>query len=383
MKGVLAGLSGSLAVTAATIDSATDSIASLAVYAGLKLSKRKTRHFPLGLYKIENVISVIIALFIFFAGYEIARHIVRPALTRPDISLTVIAWLFAGTVLTFLFGQIAVRVGKRTGSPTLQAEGRHRQADVLSSLVVLVSVVMDFFGIRADLFGFSIDQITAALVLLFVAHAGWSLLSDGMRVLLDASIDFETLDQVKKIITSEPTVTEVRSLVGRNAGRYRFLQADVVLRTENLERAHQISEKIETKIRRQVPHVERVSIHFEPRARKHARIAIPLERPDGRISAHFGEAPCFALYFMNLAERRISRKDILTNPHNRVKKAKGIRVAEWLVEKNVDELVVREEDILNRGPGYMLSSAGVEIHVISHDDPDEAVDALMAAARGG
>ncbi len=56
MKAVLAAVSNSLAVTASAIDSATDSAASLALYGGLKLSTRKTKSFPLGLYKIENVI---------------------------------------------------------------------------------------------------------------------------------------------------------------------------------------------------------------------------------------------------------------------------------------------------------------------------------------
>jgi len=60
--------SGSLAITTGAVDSISDSIASLAVYGGVKLSVRKTRKFPLGLYKIENLISVISALFIFFCG---------------------------------------------------------------------------------------------------------------------------------------------------------------------------------------------------------------------------------------------------------------------------------------------------------------------------
>jgi divalent metal cation (Fe/Co/Zn/Cd) transporter len=68
VKAFLANRSGSLAVTAGAIDSASDSVASLTVFGGLLLSTRKTRSFPLGLYKIENLISVVVALFIFLAG---------------------------------------------------------------------------------------------------------------------------------------------------------------------------------------------------------------------------------------------------------------------------------------------------------------------------
>ena len=96
--------------------------------------------------------------------------------------------------------------------------------------------------------GISIDQIAAAVVLIFIAWAGWELLVDGMRVLLDASIDFETLDQVKRILEGHPMVVKVTSLIGRNAGRFRFLQTSMILRTGDLEKAHQISQILEEEI---------------------------------------------------------------------------------------------------------------------------------------
>ena len=70
VKVPLAILTGSLTITASAIDSGTDAVASLVIYGGIKLSTRKTRSFPLGLYKLENVASVTISLFIFIAGYE-------------------------------------------------------------------------------------------------------------------------------------------------------------------------------------------------------------------------------------------------------------------------------------------------------------------------
>jgi len=52
LKGYLAYKTASLAVTAGAIDSASDSVASLAVFGGLLFSTRKSQSFPLGLYKI-------------------------------------------------------------------------------------------------------------------------------------------------------------------------------------------------------------------------------------------------------------------------------------------------------------------------------------------
>ncbi len=382
IKGVLAYFSGSLAVAASAIDSATDSVASLTILGGLKLSTRKSPTFPYGLYKIENVISVIMAIFIFFAGYEIVRNILSPGAEPPTITLGLIGWLSAGILITFLFGQYAIAAGKRTKSPTLIAEGRHRQVDVLSSLVVLLAVGLHYFGLNIDFFGITIDHIAAGLVLIFIGYAGWEILSDGMRVLLDASLDPETLDQIRKIIESQPMVTEVRRLAGRNAGRYRFLETEVVLRTGDLKKAHAISQHIEADIRKQMPLVDRVVIHYEPQVHEYLRIAVPLAESMEQVSAHFGEAPYFAVVLLRLADGHIERQEVVTNPHTKVPKAKGIRVAEWLLEHKVDVVVVKE-DLHKKGPAYVFADAGVELQVSTAGQLSEVIDFFRKQVVGG
>jgi predicted Fe-Mo cluster-binding NifX family protein len=254
----------------------------------------------------------------------------------------------------------------------LIAEGRHRQVDVLSSLVVLVSVFPGYFGWDSSFFGISVDQIAAALVVVFIARAGWKLLSDGMRVLLDASVDFDTLALVRKIVEHHPMVVEVTSLTGRSAGRFRFLRADVILRTGDLQKAHQISEILESMIREKVPHVEGVMIHYEPQSRTHTCIAVPLVDSSERVSAHFGESPYFALVTVRLSDQSVEKKVLVENPYKNVETAKGIRVAEWLVGKSVDHVLMKE-DLSRKGPGYVLSNAGVQSTLTAAENLDEAV----------
>ncbi|BBO89108.1 cation diffusion facilitator family transporter [Desulfosarcina ovata] len=372
MKIVLAYLSGSLAIIASAIDSATDSVASLLIYAGVKLSTKKTRKFPLGLYKLENLASVLIAIFIFIAGYEIIREIFTAGGGIPHIRIPDIVLLAAGSLATLAFGQYAIAVGRKTESPTLVAEGRHRQVDFLSSMVVLISVVSSYLNIHINVSGLTIDQLGAALILLFIVRAGWELLFDGMRVLLDATIDFPTMDKIRKIIRNEPLVVGINSLIGRNAGRFRFIQATITVDTKDLNKAHQISEDIEKKIRQQVTHIEKVIIHYEPRERTHDRIALPLENRKGLISGHFGEAPYFSIVSVRRSDNTIQEQTLIENPYRQVGTAKGIRVAEWLVAQGIEQIGIKE-DISLKGPGYVLSSAGVEIHILSVDHLGEAI----------
>jgi len=56
-------------------------------------------------------------------------------------------------------------------------------------------------------------------------------------------------------------VDEIKSLIRRNAGRFRFIQATITLTTCDLEEAHRISETIETRILNQISNIEKISIH--------------------------------------------------------------------------------------------------------------------------
>lgn len=353
LKGGLAHLSGSLALTADAVDFATDSVASLLVWIGLRLSSRRLRSFPYGLYKIENVISVGVAIFIVLAGVEIARQAFTSAGGEPKVTPWVIGGALSGVMICYLFGWYAGREGRRTGSPTLVAESKHRQVGVLSSALVLCSLVSTYLG-------YPVDRYAAFAVLLFILHAAWELLSDGMRVLLDASLERETLDKIRKIILSHPGVSSIRFLNGRNAGRYRFVEAGLKLDTNDLSKAHEISHRVEDSIRSKIPHVERVMIHFEPVVRPHLRVIVPLADLDGTVSDHFGEAPYFAVVTLRRQNGRIEGQNLVSNPHTEVARGKGIQVAEWLLEYRPDVLVARE-DYRHKGPGHVLSSAGVTL----------------------
>jgi len=388
LKAILAYFSGSLAIAASAVDSATDTVASLAVWGGLKLSTRKTRSFPYGLYKIENVIQVAMALLIFFVGYEIARDVISTTAKIPKITTWVIAGMTVGVLVPLLFGWYTIRVGNRTGSPALTADGRHRQADVLSSLVVLAAVISSYLGVSAHSYhGLTVDHIAAGLMLIFIGYTGVELLVNGMRVLLDASIDAETLSQVRQIIASEPMVTQIQSLLGRNAGRYRFLEAEVSLRTADLEKVRAIDERIKGKLHEQVSNLDRLLIHYETQKKETLVTAVPLETDRETVSEHFGEAPVFYLNILKESNGQILEERFIPNPFLQEKKAKGIKVSQWLLEQGMDRLYTTK-DLAGRGAGFVLSDAGVRVLVIEQKtlaeirQAWEVVSSVNAAVEG-
>jgi cation diffusion facilitator family transporter len=367
----MAAFSGSLALAAEVVHNLADLTAAGAVLAGLKLSQRKSRTFPYGLYKIENLVAVGVAFLIFFTAYEVAGE----ALLASERQITVHPLILLGTAIAalvpWLFGRYALAIGRAVNSPSLIASATELRAHVLSSGVI-------FAGLAGQLVGWPLDRPAALLIVVWIVRAGWETLADGMRVLLDASVDADTLRQARQIIEQQPAVVEVKSLIGRNAGRYRFLEAEVGLRVQALEKAHQVSHAIETAIRSHVPHVERIVVHVEPVQKPVRRVAVPLADRTGTVSGHFGTAPYFALAEIRMDTGAITQQMAVANPYATNPRGRGLKVAQWLLEQGIDVLITAD-DIREKGPGYALGDAGVVI-VISSDVA--SLDAALAANLG-
>jgi predicted Fe-Mo cluster-binding NifX family protein len=67
-----------------------------------------------------------------------------------------------------------------------------------------------------------------------------------------------------------------------------------------------------------------------------------------------------ALVRVHLADGLIEEQQIVANPYLKEEKARGIRVAEWLVAQKVDVVLVRES-LRGKGPIYVFRDAGIEL----------------------
>ena len=92
---------------------------------------------------------------------------------------------------------------------------------------------------------------------------------------------------------------------------------------------------------------------------------------------HFGEAPYFGIVYIRRKDKEIEKREIVENPHRSVETAKGIRVAEWLVNQGAEHVGMKE-DISHKGPGYVLSNGGVKIHIIKADHIDQAISEIIS-----
>ena len=368
----IAYASGSLAVAAEMVHNLVDLVASVAVLGGLKLSQRKSRKFPYGLYKVENVVAAGVAVLIFVAAYEIARK----ALLSETRETVVTPWVLCGLVVSLLlplaFSFFEMRAGRAANSPSLIADAREYRVHVLTAGLVLAAVV-------AHTVHMQVDRLAALAVVVIVAKTGWDLLCDAMRVLLDASLDAGTLTQARQIVEREPTVVAIHSLMGRNAGRYRFLEAEVDVRVRELERADLIGRSIERNLRDEIPHLERAVIHVKPARKETLRVALPIEGPNGPPSQQFGTAPAFLLVDKRRTDGQIVSQTVVTNPFSGEPRGRGIKVAHWLIDQKVDALLTAD-DVRDKGPGHALGEAGVNVIITQATTVEGAIEEDRNAA---
>jgi cation diffusion facilitator family transporter len=353
LHGTIAAASDSLAVMAELIHNFVDLTSAGVVVVGLKLATRKAAAFPYGLYKVENLVAAGIAILIFLTAYEVVRDLLVETVKPPRVDTWMLVLLVATTAIPLVFSHFELRVGHATGSPALIADAREYRIHVYTTGLAFAALL----SARFDL---PLDRIAAIVIVAAIVKTGWDLLVGALRVLLDASLDHETLSEIRRVIAADAAVAEIKWITGRNAGRFRFVEAGVAFRPADLEKAEAAMQRIERDVRTAMPRVERVLLHIEVRQATHRCYAVPLADLSGKISEHFGEAPYFALATIRLADAGVLEQRMLPNPHRTAAKAKGIRVAEWLVGKRVD-VVLMKEDVRGKGPDYVLREAGIEV----------------------
>ena len=249
-------LSGSAALTADGIHSLSDLAASFSVLTGIIIANKKAKEFPMGLYKVENLVALISAFAIFFAGYEIAKDVFfGEPMKIKNIWIAIVAIILT-VIITYFYSSWEKKKAIELNSPSLMADAEHVKADFFTAIVVLVGVIGQYMGYPI------IEKIAVAVVVYFIFHSGWEILVDAIKVLLDASVDNETLEEVKDFLKQEDMIEKIKSVRGRNAGSFKFLYLDFVPKTDSLKEAHEYAHNLEERIKKAFPEVEKVIIHY-------------------------------------------------------------------------------------------------------------------------
>ncbi|MEI8082332.1 MAG: cation diffusion facilitator family transporter [Actinomycetes bacterium] len=353
-------LSGSVSVLAEGIDTCVDIITSVAVMIGLKLSQRRSKDFPYGLYKIENIVTVAIAALILYSAYELATESIdrllsaQEQITNPWVAMATMAVV---AIITGLLAWNKGRVGKSENSPSLMADSRHSWTDAIASAGVVVGLALNTVGVPY------VDSLMALVIAAILAWSGVQVAVNAFKVLLDASIEQDVLDTATATAEADPRVRRVVRVDGRNSGSYRFLHMTLVPEALDLKDAEACAQEVRDSVKSAVQNVESVQVELVADDADGFRVAIPLETDKSTIARSLDTASAYALLMLNPQSRPPHNVSlILESPTTVTDPGHAISLAVAFAKHGADRVLV-STDIPPGGPRYVLTANSIEIVV--------------------
>jgi membrane protease subunit HflK len=169
LKFFLAGISGSMALQMSGWHSVQGLFVSLAVFVGFIISRKEESRFTRGISQIENVVALLISLFVFYLAYKMFMKMTTPHVPMLTHVPIVTLGAILGATICYLMARLKIYVGQATHSPSLVADGYHCRIHVVMEIAVII-------GLAGYLVGFTnLDMLAAVVVTLFVLQTGFRL----------------------------------------------------------------------------------------------------------------------------------------------------------------------------------------------------------------
>ena len=269
LKIVIGIISGSLAVIADGIDSASDIVTSLITLFTARIMMRPPNiRYPYGYMKADTIATKALAFVILFAGAQLAISTVRHFLQGTERELPGMLAIYVTIVSIigkFLLARQQLSKGKQTNSEMLKANARNMQNDVLISVSVLIGLVFTFLLQMPIL-----DSVTALFVSIWILKVGFQIFMQTNRDLMDANTEPELYRIVFEAVKNVEGATNPHRVRIRKIGNYYMVALDLEVDGNISSReAHEISIEVENHIRQEIKNVFDIMIHIEPAGFKH------------------------------------------------------------------------------------------------------------------
>lgn len=255
LKLAVALLTGSLGILAQAADSLLDLVATVLAYFAVRVADQPPdREHPYGHGKVENLAGLAEAfLLLVTCGWIVYEAIQR--LFFRSVPIEAGAWGIAVMVLSIAvsiwLSAYLLRVARQVRSQALEGNALNFRADVLSSSVVLVGLVLVSLSQRLGpqwAWLEKADAVAGLLVALLVLRVSLGLGWRAVGELLDAAPAGLT-EQIAEAAEAVQGVQSVGQVRVRQAGGDTFVDMQVkVGRSASLEEAHQVARAVERRI---------------------------------------------------------------------------------------------------------------------------------------
>lgn len=319
-----------------------DSLLSLFILIPVLIVRSKIgERYPYGLYKLEDLVAIILALVILLSLFLDINEL----FSKPSVVGIPVATVEAASILLLALAAYTKRqAGRELRSPSLLADANHMFVDVMEGGAVLVGLLAYILTRIGGAY-----TATVAMALLGLLLAAYEAGHDSLKAILDLPKDKEELENMRRAVEGVIGETgELLDIRARWAGPVIFVE--VLLRLHPLltiEESSLVAEKVKRSIMSAVEGVRDVAVRIEPVRRRRLKVAVPVDKPEiaRNISRHFGRAAYFAVAVIE--DGRIIDVEYLRNPALKkeladdasAKVLRGARVAEALFKEGATDVI--------------------------------------------
>ena len=257
-------LGGSSALISDAVDSACDVFSSLIVMIGVKFaSKSPDEDHPYGHERFECISSIVLALIIGATGLGVGWSAVGKILSGGDLQAPAAIALVAAAV-SILAKEWMFRFTRRAAK-RIQSNALNYRSDVFSSCGVLV-------GVAGAQLGFPVlDAVASLIICVLILKSALEILLDALSKMLDSSIDGETLEQMRDLVTAQPGVLALDDLKTRQFGSRYYVDVEIACDGDlTLRDAHAIAVQVHDAIEKQFPGTKHCLVHVNPFGEDHS-----------------------------------------------------------------------------------------------------------------
>ena len=254
-------VSGSIAIIADAWHTLSDSISSVFVLIGARVSVKPPdgRH-PFGHGRAELITAVLIGMFLAFIAYEFILGSIDKLVHHKTANFGKIAIIV--TIISIIvkegLAQFAFWTFRKTGYRSLRADAWHHRTDALSSVLIL-------FGILLGSYFWWIDGVLGILVGILIAYSAFEIIRDGIDPLLGNIPDAKTLSNIIDLCNkhSKDRLHAHHFHIHEYGDHVEVTFHLVFPEHYTLKAAHELANRIELDIRKKL-NIE-ATIHMEPK----------------------------------------------------------------------------------------------------------------------
>ena len=217
-KIVVGIISGAISIMADGINNLTDGGSSLITLVGFKMANKPAdKDHPFGHERIEYINGLIVSLIVLVIGVLLAKTSIEKIITPQEINLSyfVLAIIvLVSSILIKLWQNIFyTKCAKLIDSPALKATAKDSFADILSTSVVLVSLII------FRIFGLNVDGYIGLVVALLIIYNAIKLVLETSSPLIGEAPSKEFVQGVEKKILSYDGILGIHDLVIHTYGK--------------------------------------------------------------------------------------------------------------------------------------------------------------------